>query len=44
MAKLGLVPVRRGYWGNKIGKVGCGFVFVGRVGCALVLLAATLAQ
>jgi hypothetical protein len=21
MAKLGLVPVRRGYWGNKIGKV-----------------------
>ena len=23
MAKLGLVPVRRGYWGNKIGKV-CG--------------------
>lgn len=24
MAKLGLVPVRRGYWGNKIGKVRLG--------------------
>ena len=21
LAKLGIVPVRRGYWGNKIGKV-----------------------